>query len=471
MVRAASPSAVFPPRLRAATPASCSIIRGTSGGLTVTGTGNHGGHRRHHRQQDRRRYPHRHRCGRADGQRHRRHRHLPAQYRGRIAQRHAVEQLLEFRHLRQKRHRLQPQQQHDQRTNGTNSATNAEEASIRFDNLLTSAAFTTATITNSNISGGAASNLYIANTSGTLNRLTMTGNTFGFVSSTIGNNNLDIQAYNSGTTLNVTFGGDAAGQGNTITGTRGAAFETIANQNTTMDVVFRHNTITNTEAIISGGGEVDIRSGAAGGTTNLTFDISHNAWTAPTTGTVSAGAAFFVAHDNDAGTMSGTINANTVDGGANFNTGDGIFVRASGSGTATVLITNNTVQRYSNAGIALQNNSGSSTMNASVFGNTTMNPGSGARAAIYGFIAENGGDVRAAGRHEHHEPGRRFGHQPEPAKPFCGGRRSGQWHCRCRDRQLRRAGPDALQSIEERLRFQRPSPGHLRRQRRRSNGR
>src|SRR5262245_11752395 len=42
-----------------------------------------------------------------------------------------------------------------------------------------------------------------------------------------------------------------------------------------------------------------------------------------------------------------------------------------GNGT---LIEDNTIARYGNVGIQLQNNDGSSTMNASVFGNNESNP-------------------------------------------------------------------------------------------------
>ena len=164
----------------------------------------------------------------------------------------------------------------------------------------------------------------------------MTGNTFGSVSTTLGNNNIDIQAYNSGTVLNVSLGTTTAGSGNTITGSRSSLFQTIANQNTTMDVVVRNNTFTNTQAnmVTDGGGVEYPERGGRMVSMTLTFDISwHNSWTKlldehvmPTRQRSS------FSHDNDSGTASGTrSNANTVAGrkcGANV--GDGIFVRASG---------------------------------------------------------------------------------------------------------------------------------------------
>jgi hypothetical protein len=85
--------------------------------------------------------------------------------------------------------------------------------------------------------------------------------------------------------------------------------------------------------------------------------------------------------------MSGTIAGNTI-GPAKVNANaDGIFVRSAGNGTDTVLIQNNTITGYGNAGIHLQNNDGSSTMNASLFGNVLSSPNSQNFAGIF---ADNG---------------------------------------------------------------------------------
>jgi hypothetical protein len=269
-------------------------------------------------------------------------------------------------------------------TSGNNAQNNSlatPEGSVHFDNLLGSAS-----ITNSSISGGATNNLYVQNTGGTLNRLTMTGDTFGFLNSALTNNgqeqdNVFVNATGNGTTLNVTFGGDGVGQGNTILGSIAqllaiSASPANAGQTITMDDVIRHNTFQNGQTTITGGGNVNLRAGSNGGTTNSTFDISDN--------TITGGqaASFFVAHDNTAGTMSGTIAGNTISN--TGDNGDGIFVRQSGSGTLTTLIQNNTITGSSNVGIALQNNSGSSTLNASLYGNSVTAPsGSFPFAALY----------------------------------------------------------------------------------------
>jgi hypothetical protein len=79
--------------------------------------------------------------------------------------------------------------------------------------------------------------------------------------------------------------------------------------------------------------------------------------------------------------MSGTVSGNTLVGKTGSNS-DGIFVRSAGSGSVTVLIQNNTITNWGNAGIHLQGNDGSSTINASVFGNSVSAPG-----ALFPFAA------------------------------------------------------------------------------------
>ncbi|MEO5758384.1 MAG: hypothetical protein ABIQ51_16160 [Mesorhizobium sp.] len=260
--------------------------------------------------------------------------------------------------------------------NGDTNAGNREESSIRFDNLLG-----TASITGSSISGGFDENIDLYNTSGTLTRLTMNNNAFGLVGST-GNDNVRGQVYNSAT-ANYTL------TNSTFAGTRADFIAFLANNNATMDAVVRGNTFHNGQAIVPGGGTaVDIRSGSGTLATaaTTTFDISHN------TLTDGGGNAFdtvgiFVAKGKDSGTMSGTIASNAIGPAKVGSNSDGIFVRAAGAGTLTTLIQNNTITGYGNAGIHLQNNDGSSTMNASIFGNTESSPNS---QNGWGIFVDNG---------------------------------------------------------------------------------
>ena len=83
-------------------------------------------------------------------------------------------------------------------TNGTNGA--GDESAIQFDNLTGSGAITSCVI-----EGGFEDNLNVVNTSGTLNRLTISGTTFGFNSVAGGNNSITIDGQGATTTLNFTL--------------------------------------------------------------------------------------------------------------------------------------------------------------------------------------------------------------------------------------------------------------------------
>jgi hypothetical protein len=275
-------------------------------------------------------------------------------------------------------------------TNGDSNVGGSEEANIRFDSLLSSGS-----ITDSSISGGYAENVLVMNRNGTLDRLTITNDAFGLINATGGNDNIHIevgsQAGDNGT-LKTTI------SNNTFAGTRSDFVEVIANNNTTLDVVARSNVFHNGQAIIPGGGvALSIRSGSGGlaSAANTTYDISHNTLTdggANAFDTVG----IFVAKGQDNGTLSGTIASNAI-GPANPDispaaglqpaNADGIFVRSAGTGTNTVLIQNNTITGYGAAGIHLQNNDGSSTMNASIFGNTESSPNS---VNFSGIFVDNG---------------------------------------------------------------------------------
>lgn len=257
---------------------------------------------------------------------------------------------------------------------GLTNAGDREEGAIRFDNL-----FGNATISASNISGGFTENVAVYNTSGTLNRLTMNGsNVFGFVNGVGGDDNVTVTAY--GTAIaNVTL--DA----NTFAGTRGDFFETIANGNSVMDVVVTNNIFLNGQTPIPGGGTpVSIRGDSTGTAATVTYTVSNNNLSAGGANAFDA-VGIFVAKGNGAGTFSGSIANNQITGRPGSNAA-GIFVRAAGSGTSTVLIENNEVSNYG-TGIRLQNNDGSSTMNASIFANSLSLPNAG---GFSGLFVDNG---------------------------------------------------------------------------------
>src|SRR5258705_13712632 len=83
-------------------------------------------------------------------------------------------------------------------TNGTSAA--IDEGSVNFDNLTGTAAITSCVI-----DGGLEDNLNVVNTAGTLNRLTISDNPFGFKNTVNGNNHILIESQNAATTLKNTF--------------------------------------------------------------------------------------------------------------------------------------------------------------------------------------------------------------------------------------------------------------------------
>ncbi|MBR1205935.1 MULTISPECIES: cadherin repeat domain-containing protein [unclassified Bradyrhizobium] len=262
-------------------------------------------------------------------------------------------------------------------TNGTTNAGDREESSIRFDNLLG-----TASITGSSISGGFTQNVDLYNTSGTLNRLTMDSDTFGLIGSS-GNDNVLGQVYNSAT-ANYTV------TNSTFAGTRSDFIAFAANNNSSMDAVVRSNTFHNGQAIVPGGGTaVHIASGSGGlvSAATTTFDISHNILTDGGTNAFDT-VGIFVSKGQDNGTMSGTIASNDIGPAKVGSNSDGIFVRDAGAGSLTTLIQNNTITGVGDAGIALQNNDGSSTLNATLYGNSVSSPTSASPFAA--LDVENG---------------------------------------------------------------------------------
>ena len=269
-------------------------------------------------------------------------------------------------------------------SNGTNSAGGSREGAVFFDGLYTTGSFAgaqTASITNSTIGGvgggdqSYSDNLRIVNTSGTLNRLTINNTSFGNIGSS-GNDSLSMQASNSAV-MNVTV------TNSTFTNAIGSLAHIIDNNSSSSDIVFRNNTLSNNNVNqASGGSGLYITGDSVGTATTVTYDISHN------TIRDSIGDAMIVAKGNGKGTWSGTINANTI--GVNgvslsgSSQASGIKVYSGGTGSQTVLISNNIIYQTNETGIFIQandsqtagNGGGQGVMNVSVFGNQVLQPGS-----------------------------------------------------------------------------------------------
>jgi Big-like domain-containing protein len=252
-------------------------------------------------------------------------------------------------------------------TNGT-SAT-AGEGSISFDELTGSAS-----VTNSNISGGISNNVRVLNTSGVLNRLTVSGTTVGANSTTDGTDGVSLLARNSAV-LNVTV------QNSFFTAAHANLLVVDLQNAAASDVALSGNSFNNGSTSINpGSGGVVVGSSGTAGTTSLTYSITGNSLQG------ALGAALTVQKGAGTGTSAGTIANNTVGVSGVTNSGSsqgtGISVIHLGGGTSTHAITNNVLRQINGtSGVLLQvgdalASGGNGTYNVTVTGNDIQEAGS-----------------------------------------------------------------------------------------------
>ncbi len=238
----------------------------------------------------------------------------------------------------------------------------------------------TVSITNSTITGSADNNAVISDTSGTLN-LTVTGSVFSSDSSTTGNDGLHIDADGStNATVSVT--------GSTFTNNFGDHFQfsTDAASTGTDSVTFSSNTLTTTASGVEGGGVVI----SPFGNSQTTFTVdSNNIQNSVFTGIA-------IDEDGSTGTLSGTVHGNTIGTASSSNSGSegndiGIF--AEGSVTETLAITGNNLFQYANeAGISFLDREGDPAMNLTITGNTIAHPGTFGSWGVLGEAGAETGD-------------------------------------------------------------------------------
>jgi hypothetical protein len=271
-------------------------------------------------------------------------------------------------------------------TNGTAAllATpeNYGEGAIHFGNATTNGVTGVVTFTKNNISGGRSRNLSIVNTTAGTTTLTIKGNTFGAIQNFAdGNQSLAVEArVNGGVVINSTVGGTVAGEPNTFTSAPGDLVNFTGQDNTTMDVVFRNNTLSNNhpQNVIGGGSLTLATSGA------MTFNVDGNTFR-----DANGSAITLFKASSLSGTPSqlGIFNNNTIGvnglAGSGSATGNGIFVSAGGTGTLGYRISNNTIRGIEgNAHIFADNTGGSYTANFNIQGNILDQPGATEFAAI-----------------------------------------------------------------------------------------
>jgi uncharacterized repeat protein (TIGR01451 family) len=270
--------------------------------------------------------------------------------------------------------------------NGTSATADLDivngEDSIRIINLIGSAL-----IDDSFIGGGFENNLRIVNDIGTLDRLTVSDSSIGDldgagagrgVDNTNGEDGIFFESRAGALTMNATFTSNILNNG------RSDVLQANAAGTSAMDLVFRNNTVSNNHPnIVSGGGGLTITNG--GTTSTMTYDFSCNSFRD------AKGHALLLVKGTGSGSMSGTVFNNSIGVSGVDDSGStqasGIEVDSTGSGTHTALIKNNTIREYNLAGISAFANQGSSTLNLTVIGNTTTDPGD---FPIAGFYAESG---------------------------------------------------------------------------------
>ncbi|HMQ06174.1 MAG TPA: Ig-like domain-containing protein [Saprospiraceae bacterium] len=247
-------------------------------------------------------------------------------------------------------------------TNGNSAA--HDEGSILFSELTGMAS-----ISFCNISGGFEDNINVKNSSGSLNRLTISNSTIGANSTTDGNDGILIGG--SGTaTINATI------QNCTFTSSRSDLFQFNMTESANSDLIFSNNICSNNHpGIATGGGGITIGNDAGNMTLSMTNSTFKDA----------VGNAILIVNGTNlgAGSLTATISGNSVGVAATANSGslegDALKIQhAGGGGTFTVNVQNNTFRQYNNQGVHFQAGAGlvtSGNFNITFAGNTISNPG------------------------------------------------------------------------------------------------
>ncbi|MDB4950224.1 MAG: outer rane adhesin like protein [Gemmatimonadetes bacterium] len=250
--------------------------------------------------------------------------------------------------------------------NGTSAA--GEEGSLSFSGLTGAAA-----VVGSSVSGGLVDNLRVANGSGVLDRLVVTGSVFGPNDAVSGRDGVRLEASGSAR-LNATV------QGSAFNGARANLLTLDLRNGGLSDVVLQGNTFNDAQpGILPGAGGVVLGSTGPGAPT-LTYLVDGNTFRG------ALGAALSVAKGAGTGSFSGTLSSNVVGASGVPNSGSaqgsGLSLVSVGGGSFTVLASGNQIRQYNNQGILLQTGDaaqgGNASLNATLVGNTIAEPGTAA---------------------------------------------------------------------------------------------
>jgi hypothetical protein len=238
-----------------------------------------------------------------------------------------------------------------------NNGSGADEAGLHFTNLLGSVS-----ITNTTVSNHPEDNARIINSSGTLSQLTITNSTFRDTdTASPGNNGLLIQADGSANiTADLTSSSYLRNRANGI--------QVINNGSGTLDVEI------GTSGVAGSGGTFDDNNIgvniAHNGSGSLLFDVHHATIDGLDDLTNGGSASPINLNLGSLGnTMSGSVTGNVLTN-SDSSTGPGIRVTGNGAGTMTVLLQQNSISQVANRGIEVIARDGSNTINANIKNNT-----------------------------------------------------------------------------------------------------
>jgi hypothetical protein len=225
--------------------------------------------------------------------------------------------------------------------NGNNLSGPFYESAVNLDAVTGSAS-----VTGSFFSGGMSDNFRLSNTSGTLNRIVFTSDTFavqaGNPTTRLLNDALFVQGLGTAT-VNATV------QSSTFQAAGGDLFQYDLGGTAVGDLVLNGSAFSNSHSnVAAGGGGVTISAGG-GGSPTFTYNISNNTFRD------ALGTALVVNKTSGTGTATGTITGNTVGvtgvNNSGSTQGSAFDIGNVGGGTHTVTITNNTLRQWSNYGI------------------------------------------------------------------------------------------------------------------------
>ncbi|ROZ61503.1 hypothetical protein, partial [Ramlibacter sp. WS9] len=248
-------------------------------------------------------------------------------------------------------------------TNGDASSGFNQESAISLRNVTGVSGFLS-----NNISGGNSRNIEIDNGSGTLN-LTATGNN---IHNTIFEDGFSLEAELTATVL-------ANISNNIFSAHGGDHFNLSLINNAVVDLTFNNNDLQSGYSGPGiGTGSVFVLGASFNG--SLEYDISGNGTLADPFIGNKQGGAIFVNKGSGTGVFSGQITNNVIGNPAVANSGSeqavGIHASARGAGGShTTLISGNVVREYFDRGIVLEAGEGSPTFVATVINNTVSDPG------------------------------------------------------------------------------------------------